>query len=324
VALLSGRVAAVLLTAIPAGLLCVACEDRRGLEALALELYDAPVTCDLARDACAPTDPALARGRAWMPELLRGRAHVRDRGGAEGGYLYLQFTRASGVVAILEAEVPGVGEQGSGPLTYREFLDGALVFRADRVTGRIEIPAPMLAQDPGEACGLGRAELRFSAHGVDGKPDTADDVVRGISRARFGDAGLTSYRAPLLAVGQGLELVVLRCESAGGSGSSGESGAGAASSGGEDSADVGCGYGGDSGGWDDDDDWGDSSGGGSSGGGSSGGGGSDWEGDTWDDGGDSGWEGDTWDMNGGDPRLFGAAAPLVLLGLFGAWLRRRP
>ena len=325
-----------------AALLCAGCEDHKGLQVLGLELYDTDVTCDLAADACSPA--SATSGSEWMPELLRGKAHVSSGGGAAGGYLFLQFTRPSGAVALLEAELPDVGQQGNGPLTYREYLGGKLIFKAAKVSGRIEIPAAMWSGE-GESCGLGRAELHLSSPGPDGKLGTADDEVRGISRARFGDASQASYRAPLLAVGKVLEVVVLRCEgsgsSSGGGGSSDEGAAAGAAAG---AGAAGCGFA-DGDGDDDSDDWGsddwdDSSGGGGSssgGGGSSDSGDSGWEGDSWDDGGDSGWEGDTWDFDesengdwGGwqaqrrtDPRPFGAAAPLLLLGLFGAVLRRR-
>lgn len=338
-ALLDALAARFTLATLLVALLGAGCEEHKGLQVLGLELYDTDVSCDLAQDACSPA--AATSGSEWMPELLRGKAHV-DSGGA-AGYLFLQFTRPSGAVAILEAELPDVGQQGNGPLTYREYLGGKLTFKATKVSGRIEIPAAMWSGE-GEACGLGRAELRMSSPGPDGKLGTADDEVRGISRARFGDASQASYRAPLLAVGQVLEVVVLQCEgsgsSSGGGGSSGEGAAVGAAAGAD--ADVGCGFADGDGDDDSDDwgsdDWGDSSGGGgSSGGGSSDSGGSDWGGDSWDGGGDSGWEGDTWDFDesemgdwGGwqaqrrtDPRPFGAAVPLLLLGLFGAVLRRR-
>jgi hypothetical protein len=287
-ALLKGRIALLALF-----VLCsaqAACDEHPTLHRAALEL--STQDCDTDNETREPCRPEVA------PETVEGRVFISRQDSThapEGVYLFLELVRASGVRVLVEVDLPTntstyrCTHQRVGRVSYREYRRGRLVFSSSRATGRIEIPEGLLAPTDGCAGGVGFAELRFTAPGLDGKLGTADDPVRRISRARFGDQAQVRGQDKELTLADPVEVVVTRCPAASSTSINEDDGVDVEVS-------AGCGFddGGSDPGSDDSWDWSDSEG-------SWGGDDSGWEGDSWDDdGSDSGWEGDSWDDDGSD------------------------
>ena len=107
-----------------------------------------------------------------------------------------------GGMAHLEIELDGRREPA---VSYVERVDDRQVFEAHRVTGVIEIPEVVLDEDC--TCETGRFELRFQGYGPDGLPDTEDDPVRQLSRARFERGDTFCIPAEAFPVGGTLQVV---------------------------------------------------------------------------------------------------------------------
>lgn len=188
--------------------LLVTCAEPGQRGSYVLEFYPEEVDCSGSTGQCVD-----AAGETRTPELLRGVAwgswilsHYRPR----GFYLYQEMRLASGGLAVLELDYapPLQGSPEQGQLHYFETLGGEVVFRAARVTGRIEIP-------PGRdcACQDGRLELLLRDPGPDEALDTDDDLLRRLRHGQFTRDG-TLCREPENAVtGPTLEIRALPCPS---------------------------------------------------------------------------------------------------------------
>jgi hypothetical protein len=145
--------------------------------AIELDLYDQPVTCDEV-SGCHGDDAEYHRVRA---RLTRIPSSVDYPTGLLA--VAFQLRRPTGAVAQVEIRVP-VNPPGPPPgpptVSYVEYLGSQQVFVADRAAGRIE-----LSWDRSCPCQTGRLELLLTDPGPDGTPDTADDRVRRLSRARL-------------------------------------------------------------------------------------------------------------------------------------------
>ncbi len=157
----------------------VSCDSTAETGNLELELFDRAVTC-------MDDGPCIdERGETVTPESLVGFAFLdtepsrHDHGGL---YVYYEIARPDGERATGELDVSLEGEE---PIVgYRETVGDDVVFESAAARGVIVAPGP---RDTNVcACPDGLFELVFTDAGEDGVIDTPDDLVRRLSRARFG------------------------------------------------------------------------------------------------------------------------------------------
>ena len=164
--------------------LLVSCHGGAERGRLLTSWHDAPFECEPTVDGegeiCIDEFGQLVH----VDVLLEGFAFLslhaaeEDDGLLVYGELPLPEFRGMGFLEIDVSRTPlGVDVQ------YVERNEGEEVFRATRVSGQVQIPEDLLGEQCW--CETGRIELRLEDPGPDGELDTADDLVRHLSRGRF-------------------------------------------------------------------------------------------------------------------------------------------
>ena len=182
----------------------LSCAEPSAEVTVAVRLYDEQVQCDAAAGECRAPDGSAA---AFEDHRVMGvRSRAASQYGESGLYLYFQLPRPSGVMAVVELDVPaaaGASWSGLSPqIIYREYRGSRLVFDGATAWGVVEVPMAASC-----SCQDGRLELMFRGEGPDGKPDTADDGWRRLSMGRFG-GGMGCREARVKAVRRADGLLV--------------------------------------------------------------------------------------------------------------------